>query len=46
MEHGPRAGTGAELTGRGWLNTGGRDLSLADLRGKVLVLDFSVRTMR
>ncbi|WP_285474635.1 NHL domain-containing thioredoxin family protein [Actinoplanes sp. NBRC 101535] len=29
-----------ELRGRGWLNTGGKDLTLADLRGKILVLDF------
>ncbi|MGX6604490.1 NHL domain-containing thioredoxin family protein [Micromonosporaceae bacterium Da 78-11] len=29
-----------ELRGRGWLNTGGRDLTLADLRGKILLLDF------
>ncbi|HEX5401109.1 MAG TPA: NHL domain-containing thioredoxin family protein [Pseudonocardiaceae bacterium] len=29
-----------ELRGRGWLNTGGRAYSLADFRGKVLLLDF------
>ena len=29
-----------ELTGRGWLNTGGRPLTLADLRGRITVLDF------
>jgi thiol-disulfide isomerase/thioredoxin len=29
-----------ELKGRGWLNTGGRELTLADLRGKILILDF------
>ena len=28
-----------ELRGRGWLNTGGRTLTLADLRGKILILD-------
>ena len=30
----------SELVGRGWLNTGGRSVTLSELRGKVLVLDF------
>ena len=29
-----------ELKGRGWLNTGGQELSLADFRGRALLLDF------
>jgi thiol-disulfide isomerase/thioredoxin len=29
-----------ELRGRGWLNTGGRELKLADFRGRFLLLDF------
>ncbi|HZN20653.1 MAG TPA: NHL domain-containing thioredoxin family protein [Micromonosporaceae bacterium] len=29
-----------ELTGRGWLNTGGRDISLRELRGKIVLIDF------
>ena len=29
-----------QLHGRGWLNTGGRALTLADLRGKIVLLDF------
>ncbi len=29
-----------ELRGRGWLNTGGRELKLADFRGRFLLVDF------
>ncbi|MEE6309891.1 NHL domain-containing thioredoxin family protein [Plantactinospora veratri] len=29
-----------ELRGRRWLNTGGADLTLHDLRGKIVILDF------
>ena len=29
-----------ELKGRGWLNTGGRELKLSDFRGRFLLLDF------
>jgi thiol-disulfide isomerase/thioredoxin/DNA-binding beta-propeller fold protein YncE len=29
-----------ELRGRAWLNTGGKTLTLADLRGKIILLDF------
>jgi thiol-disulfide isomerase/thioredoxin len=29
-----------ELKGRGWLNTGGTELSIKDLRGKIVLLDF------
>ena len=29
-----------QLRGREWLNTGGKDLTLADLRGKIVVVDF------
>lgn len=30
----------SELIGRGWLNTGGEQLDLAKLRGKIVLLDF------
>ncbi|WP_323959435.1 redoxin domain-containing protein [Arthrobacter sp. JZ12] len=30
----------SELVGRNWLNTGGRQLALEDLRGKIVLLDF------
>lgn len=30
----------SELTGRGWLNTGGEELDWAKLRGKIVILDF------
>lgn len=36
---GPRV-RASDLRGRGWLNTGGVDLTLEDLRGKIVVLDF------
>ncbi len=29
-----------ELRGRGWLNTGGRELKISELRGKIVLLDF------
>ena len=32
-----------ESRGRNWLNTGGRPLTLADLRGKIVLLDFDFR---
>src|SRR6185312_14483049 len=30
----------SDLVGRNWLNTGGRQLGLGDLRGKIVILDF------
>lgn len=30
----------SELIGRGWLNTGGEEITLQDLRGKIVILDF------
>lgn len=35
-----RASHAAALHGRGWLNTGGSELSLESLRGKIVILDF------
>ncbi|MDN5900796.1 MAG: hypothetical protein L0H74_12090, partial [Brachybacterium sp.] len=31
---------GSALRGRGWLNTGGAELDLEALRGKIVLLDF------
>uniref|UniRef100_UPI0005270BD2 hypothetical protein n=1 Tax=Actinokineospora enzanensis TaxID=155975 RepID=UPI0005270BD2 len=38
--HPRRLSRAPELVGRGWLNTGGKDLHLGDFRGKILLLDF------
>jgi len=39
LEKGPRV-RAPELRGRGWLNTGGNPVTLAGLRGKIVLLDF------
>ena len=39
MDASPRV-RAPEFQGRAWLNTGGQDLRLADLRGKLTILDF------
>src|SRR3954451_18396798 len=31
---------GSDLVGRNWLNTGGKQLGLEELRGKIVLLDF------
>ncbi|MGK4065482.1 NHL domain-containing thioredoxin family protein [Rothia sp. HC945] len=39
VERAPRV-RASELTGRNWLNTGGKELTWSDLRGKIVILDF------